>query len=241
MERSGSAAKKYAAYVIAGGALSVPAQATPIGLTVNQTYTANNTTLNVPLDINQDGVSDFSLLLQTYASPFAAGVGLVPQSTNAWVNGTTAADPKGAPGTSYPAALVYGVDAVGAFRTFAPGSGILRSEEANLKSSAVYGDWPNDLADPRYVGLRFTAGTDTYYGWLRIGVQTEYDPGGFMTPASAIARARVYSYAYESTPGFAILVGAGQPADASVPEPSTFALLALGAVGILALKRRRLS
>ncbi len=240
MERSASAAKKYAAYVIAGGALSVSAHATPIGFAVNQTYTANNTTVDVPLDINHDGVSDFSLLLETYSSPFGAGVGLVPQFTNAWV-ASTSMSPKGVPGTSYPTALLYGADAVGAFRTFAVGSGILRYEEANVKSTATYGEWPNDLADPRYVGLRFTVGTDTYYGWLRVGVQTEYVPGGFMTQPSAIARARVYSYAYESTPGFAIIAGAGQPADASAPEPSTFALLALGAAGILALKRRWLS
>jgi len=73
------------------------------------------------------------------------------------------------------------------------------------------------------VGIRFTNGANTYFGWIRFSLSG--------TPASQ-PRA-VVEYAYEDS-GAGILAG--------VPEPSTFALMgvmAAGALGVRAWRKRK--
>ncbi|MFZ0338003.1 MAG: PEP-CTERM sorting domain-containing protein [Terracidiphilus sp.] len=86
---------------------------------------------------------------------------------------------------------------------------------------------PNNLS-PQYIGLEFTVSGQTYYGWAQIGSEAEY--GG--------AYAELYDFAYDTTPGQSIDAGETM-LPTVVPEPSTLSLLALGAVGLLALQRRR--
>lgn len=73
------------------------------------------------------------------------------------------------------------------------------------------------------VGIRFTNGANTYFGWVR-----------FSLGATSGAQPRaVVEYAYEDSGG-AILAG--------VPEPSTFALLgvmAAGALGVRSWRKRK--
>jgi hypothetical protein len=76
-----------------------------------------------------------------------------------------------------------------------------------------------DFASGSYMGFKTLQGN---YGWLSV------------TWAGATDTFQIYSGAYESTAGVAIAAGA----TAAVPEPSTIALLALGAVGV-ALNRRQ--
>ena len=76
-----------------------------------------------------------------------------------------------------------------------------------------------DFGSGSYMGFKTLQGN---YGWLSV------------TWAGATDTFQIYSGAYESTAGVAIAAGA----TAAVPEPSTIALLALGAVGV-ALNRRQ--
>ena len=71
-----------------------------------------------------------------------------------------------------------------------------------------------------FVGFRFENNSNTYYGWARLDI----NPGGL--------DGEVIDFAYEDSPNTPIATGV-------IPEPSSLSLLALGTVGLTALRRRR--
>jgi len=73
----------------------------------------------------------------------------------------------------------------------------------------------------RFLGVRFDIAGQGHLGWAEISLQKD-------TPS-----ATVLGYAYETVEGQSIIAGA------TTPEPSSIALFAAGAAGILALRRRR--
>jgi hypothetical protein len=73
-----------------------------------------------------------------------------------------------------------------------------------------------------YLGLRFTMSSQEYLGWAQIAI----DPG---TPSLTL-----HDYAYNDVAGESINAG-----DGAVPEPSSLALFAMGAAGVVALRQRR--
>jgi hypothetical protein len=73
-----------------------------------------------------------------------------------------------------------------------------------------------------YLGVSFTVSSQQYLGWAEL----QLDNG---TPSATLV-----SYAYNDEAGQAIAAG-----DTGVPEPSSLTLFALGAAGVLALRRRR--
>jgi hypothetical protein len=97
---------------------------------------------------------------------------------------------------------------------------------SNLASAVTFGANPGDwlLNATNYFGFQFLAADAlTHYGW-----------GSMIVGAAATTRS-IGEIWYDDTAGTGIAVGAR----ASVPEPASIALLASGAVGLLALRRRR--
>lgn len=90
-------------------------------------------------------------------------------------------------------------------------------------SMAYGGNNPNaefNDVEGAFIGLAFPINATTHYGWVRVDVD------------NAAGTFNIVDWAYEDQPG----VGITTPA---VPEPGTLGLLAAGAAGLAALRRRR--
>lgn len=72
-----------------------------------------------------------------------------------------------------------------------------------------------------YMGVEFQSSGNTYYGWALLQISGDYAAIG-----------QIESWAWETRPGVPIFAGA-------VPEPSTWALFAIGAWAIGAVCKRR--
>ena len=79
-------------------------------------------------------------------------------------------------------------------------------------------------------GFRFEAPDGTHYGWIRLDLQFS---------GSTVDSLTAVDWAYQSSPNVGIPAGDDGPPPAPTPEPNGLALLATGAVGVLALRRLR--
>lgn len=212
MDRSRSVLKKSAACALAGTAFGVPAaEAAPIYFDAPDTiYRADATTPEVNVLFDIDGDSVDDYSLDLFGGTDAYAYWNILGSNQVVTSGSDVD------------ALTGGV-VVGPGQNYGSGGKLAKAKA----SGSTGGQWPSNLVDPRFVGLQFLIGGQTHYGWARVGVDVD-GPAG-------VAQGVVYDWAYDDTPGAAITT----PGTASVPEPSSLALFALGAAGVAALKRRR--
>jgi hypothetical protein len=185
------------------------------------------------IDVNHDGVNDFSFSLYSFAyHSFFIDLGVRPLEGGA-VEGSPS--PKG---FSYASALMRGAK-IGPSAQFSS-KGFTEVEVAHgfnassVYSRKLYGNWGGNPPN-RYLGVRFLINGATHYGWVRLTVTTE--PRGFS--------ATITAYAYETIPNKRILAGISstsapeaQPhADVRRHNSPSLGMLALGSDG-LALWRR---
>ncbi|HEV2378426.1 MAG TPA: hypothetical protein VG206_01370 [Terriglobia bacterium] len=234
--------KRIATYAAAGAAgvgmlaLAAPAQAeivyTPADLRVSQAPCCDSP--GIKIDLNNDGVKDFSVWIWSYADFGPTYVDLFLYAKNR-ANGVRGAD-RGFAARLNSGAIIGSSQKFAQARTFrgiplvdmdVQYTGIGRE-----KTSFCYGPW-SQPAKNGYLGVRFDISGQTHYGWIRL------------TTGACIGGGRldaiITGYAYNTEPGQPIFAGEGAPgAEASTvrPESGTLGQLALGSLG-LALGRRR--
>jgi PEP-CTERM motif len=109
--------------------------------------------------------------------------------------------------------------------SFARGTIVVRAGSTFQGSMHTFGTWP--FSQTGFAGVKFQLSDGTHFGWIRLHPSGE---GGFPTRLEAI------DWAWNTTPNQAIRAGQGV-----IPEPTSLALmlLASGAAGVLAWRRRR--
>ena len=181
------------------------------------------TSLTVTMDSNAATTSSFTFNAQV-DSAGGEKVYVVPPTTGGYVSNGSGPVPV-APGT-----------VIGPGSTFTTGSNGILSKTSAVSPVFNQYPWPNDSTQFRYLGIEFqdaALGPGTYYGWISVSAETD----------DSIAT--VNGYAYNSVANACI--GAGQTSGtcvntlAQTPEPSSLALLALGAAGLAVLRARRKS
>jgi hypothetical protein len=211
--------KKIAAYAIASAAvLAAPAaaHASVVYTAVNQTV--DGTTTGATYTFDPGGLSSDDITLEAIL-----GVPSVPAGTENDVDvsagaGAGIVETFEPPFETYATALSGG-SAIGSASNFGTGG--------KLASNAGFGpfepQWPTNGSDA-YLGFYFTdSSNDTHYGWAEISAVAGATSDSFT----------LVGYAYQTTAGVTI------DTPSAVPEPSSLALIALGAAGLVVLRRRR--
>jgi hypothetical protein len=206
---------KLARYALAGSAvLAAPAAANASIIYNTGSPTGLPATIQTgsttSIDISLDGtITDFTLAVNTTPQASVSG----PVTTLFLANGDG------------PEALASGT-LIDVSTATTLGGGNLFSIVGFDKS----GNWQSTGAPVQaYLGVAFDISGSTHYGWAQLIVDAVIFPGSG-------ASISLIDYAYEDQAGVGI--EAGTTADA-VPEPSTLGLFALGAAGVIALRRKR--
>ncbi len=220
----------YGAMAIAaalGGA--TPANAAIIVFSGGNTTTLNNGSVTFNMVTGAVGTADGGM-------DFALRFPLAPVNPSSTSAGAEALSPNGmgllGSGT-FPFKLAGGAN-IGPAGNFQP-AGILARFFFTSTSTTSYpvgiGNWQaNRVAlGQGYLGLKFLIGANSHYGWADISVNEDLS-------------ITLNSFAYESCADQSIDAGqttGGATCDSAVPEPHSAALLAMGAAGLLAYRRRR--
>jgi hypothetical protein len=219
--------ERVTAYAVAAAAagLGIMAGAQPAGAQIIYTPADVRFERGARLDINNDGVTDFSI------------TGYLNQSVISWCSLFV----KGAPGNGvrghdsgiiWPARLAEDTE-IAASRTFQRN----RKTAMGVLFPRRY-IWTLGIRQLWFLGLEFQIDGQAHYGWAAVLITDAVAPPGY--------RGVVKGYAYNTVPNQPIL--AGQRSDADFiekvpPQPATLGLLALGAPGTryLAQTRARLA
>lgn len=118
-----------------------------------------------------------------------------------------------------PAGGAYVITSTSNVTNLTPGSLIGAGSSFGSGTTANQAQWTLNSSD-NFFGFRFNneAGGTLHYGWAQIAF------GATLTDRTLV------QYAFELTPGASIAV---------VPEPSTYAMMGLGVLGLMAAARRR--
>jgi hypothetical protein len=217
----------YTAVAVAAGvgflAWAAPAEAKIV-------YTPGNVILPTntwfPIDLNHDGIADFSFFLMTHFSNDSNPRCLEVRAKDNQIWG------RGHGGTicgSLFAAALRPDFKVGAnksyFRKGTRSLWLMGFAGGRASSSLTSGQWQNPTRG-RYLGLKFTVDGLIHYGWARFNVGA-----GFA--------ATLTGYAYETIPNKPIITGKTKGPDVVTLEPVSLGRLSQGASGIPAWRGQK--
>ncbi len=175
----------------------------------------------VPIDLNHDGVRDFSFRDKLYKATYSTtGIlwGVPARHKNQILGPPTSGNVNSA------SALVSGAK-VGPPGPFSAGTkymargGNQGGAVPQTNNSVCYGPWPDGVS--RFLGLKFDIKGQTHYGWARLKVYCRYYPGEVW--------AYLTGYAYETIPNKPIIAGKTHGKDVITLEPASLGHLARGA------------
>ena len=220
-----SLAKKFSVYSaigLAGGMTfgSTAAEADIIFTEVNGEATLGNP---LSVDMDGDGTNEFVFDLFQTANGYGTNsniLGVVGNDTNDLFVNT---DPSPFSGFAYgPNNLAQG-DVISGGLSFQQGPGAMQLAYSAYLSSLNFGPF-NTASASGYIGVQFDLNGSNVFGWFSVEIE------GDATDLST-ARILVNSFAYQDN-GSPISAGQG------IPEPSSIGLLALGAAGLAARRRK---
>jgi hypothetical protein len=189
---------------------------------------STNGPVNVPIDLNRDGIPDFSFSLTNFQYHSRGGkIGIIPLQGGAVVGVPAERAP------FYASALMRGAKIGPSAHFSSKGLTVVeRTYRPYVPSQSLqylYGQWGGNPAN-RFVGVRFLIKGQTHYGWVRLSVDYAHFPmSGTIT-----------AYAYETVPNKRIFVGIS-PASATKnivrkqtrrSRGPSLGMLALGADGL---------
>jgi hypothetical protein len=195
-------------------ALAQPAQAkivyTPAHVKINQQHSRYS------LDLNHDGVTDFSLGLNSSVNQSGGAL---------WLSANPAVlKQDGVLGAVSSASLLRAGEKIGVVRkqVFFEAHYMAGFWTNSAGRSGFLWQWANDGKGVKngYLGLKFTINGTTHYGWARMNV--EFTLKGRIEVVSGV----LTGYAYETTPNKPIVAGKTHGKD-----DATLGRLALGAAG----------
>ena len=243
--------KNLAAYAVAAGAAGVGllGLAQPADAKIVYTPAHKNIGAQTFIDLNHDGINDFKLTLirtsHCVGGCTTTGVhhGTAFNATYAFLSAFGAAKGNQIYGQGKLAsALPAGVQ-VGPKSKFPGGNLMAEVNAASGNPEGSSGAWVGTGVgvQHRFLGLKFTIHGKTHFGWARLNVT--------VIPQGAHIQATLTGYAYETSPNKPIVTGKTRASEVKedatstsvslpAPAPASLGLLARGASGLAALRRR---
>jgi hypothetical protein len=208
-------------------ALAQPAECKIVYTPAHTTIPANGGP--VPLDLNHDGIADFSFVNSRWAGSEGAfrellSVQAKSQRNEIWGKGSfyvsSLLPPKGGWNELFASALRPGFT-VGPNKSYFQerSRGLMAMSGAASVSRSIhyFGQWEGDIQH-RYLGFKFRIGKQAHYGWARLNVSTGGGP----------IRATLTGYAYETIPNKPIITGKTKGPDVITVQPGSLGALAAG-------------
>ena len=178
---------------------------------------ANNAAAAPTTELNLNGANGPASLLDGVAD-VRVTVLTASLASAQGLNGGLLGGAVGGGGFFYPTAFQV-ASTIGPAIGFGGGSTIPAASNSfgTLANGSLDGNWAGSTPTAGYVGIKFQIGGNDHFGWVHVN----WDPSA--------ATATIDRYAYNSEAGEAALV----------PEPSSLALLGIGALGLAARRRRK--